>query len=156
MENKYQKGKIYKIADVGYNKCYIGSTIEPLSNRLSKHRAQYKLYKVGKKNKVLLFDMFDEYGMDNCKIELIENYPCDSIEELRKREGGYIKETDCINRCVAGRTKDEWYWDNKEHCNLKSIKNYEENKEYYLLKMKEYATKNKETIRARNAKVFFM
>ena len=31
MENKYQNSKIYKIVDVGYNKCYIGSTVEELS-----------------------------------------------------------------------------------------------------------------------------
>jgi hypothetical protein len=24
MENKYQNGKIYKVTDVGYNKCYHG------------------------------------------------------------------------------------------------------------------------------------
>jgi hypothetical protein len=31
------------------------------------------------------FDIFDEYGIENCKIELIENYPFNNIEELRKR-----------------------------------------------------------------------
>ena len=35
MENKYQRGKIYKIVDIGCTKCYIGSTIETLSNRMS-------------------------------------------------------------------------------------------------------------------------
>ena len=46
MENKYKRGKIYKIVDVGYNKCYIGSTAEKtLSNRMSRHRYDYKIYK---------------------------------------------------------------------------------------------------------------
>jgi hypothetical protein len=44
MDNKYQRGQIYKIVDVGFNKCFIGSTIEPLSKRMSKHRSQYKDY----------------------------------------------------------------------------------------------------------------
>ena len=40
--NKYQNGKIYKIVDVGYNKCYIGSTCEALSQRMARHRSNYK------------------------------------------------------------------------------------------------------------------
>ena len=40
--NKYHNGKIYEIVDVGYNKCYIGSTTESLSRRFSKHKHPYK------------------------------------------------------------------------------------------------------------------
>ena len=73
MENKYQRGKIYNIVDVGYNKCYIGSTIEKLlSNRMSRHRYGYNRYKINSQKKMASFDIFDEYGIDNCKIELIE------------------------------------------------------------------------------------
>jgi len=86
MENKYKRGKIYKIIDVGYNKCYIGSTAEKtLSNRMSRHRYDYKIYKQTLNEKMTCFDIFDEYGIENCKIELIENYPFNNIEELRKR-----------------------------------------------------------------------
>ena len=46
--NKYQNGKIYKIVDVGYNKCYIGSTCEALSQRMARHRSNYKRYLQGK------------------------------------------------------------------------------------------------------------
>ena len=42
--NRYENGKIYKIVDVGYNKCYIGSTCESLSKRMERHRKQYKEY----------------------------------------------------------------------------------------------------------------
>ena len=42
--NRYENGKIYKITDVGYNKCYIGSTCENLSKRMERHRKQYKEY----------------------------------------------------------------------------------------------------------------
>jgi hypothetical protein len=56
----------------------------------------------------------DEFGIENCKIELIENYPCNSKEELLKREGWYIKVTECVNKMVAGRTKQEWKQDNPE------------------------------------------
>ena len=44
INNKYQNGKIYKITDVGYNKCYIGSTTEGLSTRMARHRASFKQF----------------------------------------------------------------------------------------------------------------
>jgi hypothetical protein len=37
----------------------------------------------------------------------MENYPCHSSEELRRREGEIIRATDCINKNVAGRTPKE-------------------------------------------------
>ena len=70
--NKYHNGKIYKIVDVGYNKCYVGSTTEKLSMRMVRHRSDYKRYKNGKINKITSFDLFDTYGIENCKIELVE------------------------------------------------------------------------------------
>ena len=42
--NRYKHGKIYKITDVGYNKCYIGSTCESLSQRMTRHRSNYKIH----------------------------------------------------------------------------------------------------------------
>ena len=113
--NRYENGKIYKITDVGYNKCYIGSTCESLSKRMERHRKQYKEYIKGRmKKKTTAIDIFNEFGIENCKIELIENYPCQSKEELFKREGGHIKATECVNRQIAGRTQQEWKLDNPE------------------------------------------
>ena len=75
--NRYEKGKIYKITDVGYNKCYIGSTVETLSRRISRHRTGYRRLLEGKKEgNNTSYSLFEEFGMENCKIELIENYPC--------------------------------------------------------------------------------
>ena len=31
--SKYQNGKIYKITDIGYSKCYIGSTCEKIKQQ---------------------------------------------------------------------------------------------------------------------------
>ena len=47
--NKYQKSEIYQITDIGYNKCYIGSTTEGLSLRMTRHRAKYKSFLNGSK-----------------------------------------------------------------------------------------------------------
>ena len=46
-QNKYQNGKIYKIVDIAYNKCYIGSTCEELSMIMARHRAKFKQFLKG-------------------------------------------------------------------------------------------------------------
>ena len=37
-------------------------------------------------------------------IELFENFPCNSKEELNKKEGQIIREIGTINKQIAGRT----------------------------------------------------
>jgi hypothetical protein len=165
MESKYKNGKIYKITDIAYTKCYYGSTIDKLTNRMHKHRTHYKMFNNNKTNGLTAFSIFDEFGIENCKIELVELFPCNSKIELEQREGFYIKNNDCVNKMVAGRTRKEYkednkeyykeyfkqhYIDNKEH-KLKIAKNYrnkpeikEKNKEYH----KQYRQKNKEKLKA--------
>jgi hypothetical protein len=46
-----------------------------------------------------------EYG--DARIELIENYPCDSKKELVRREGEIIMSRNCVNLRVAGLTRQE-------------------------------------------------
>ena len=105
--SKNKNAKIYKIPDIGYNKCHIGSTCENISQRMARHRQNHK--KAEEWNtKTTCRLLFDEYGMDNCKIELIENDPCENREQLLKQAGYHIQNTDCVNRCVAGRTINEW------------------------------------------------
>ena len=97
--NRYEKGKIYEIVDVGYNKRYIGSTCEMLSKRMERHRKDYYSYLRNNLNTCTKsLEIFKEYGIDNVKIQLIEYYPCKSKEELLQREGYYIKNIDCVNK----------------------------------------------------------
>ena len=112
--NKYHNGKIYQITDIAYTKCYIGSTTEGLSLRMTRHRAGYKTFLNSGKKLISSFKLFNEYGIENCKIELIEYFKCDSLAELRKREGEVIKNTECVNKLVAGRTQKEYHDANKE------------------------------------------
>lgn len=104
--NKYQNGKIYRITDIGYNKFYHGSTIDRLCNRMAKHRNLYKRCKEGKSHLYTHYSIFDEYGIDNCKIELLERFPCGGKEDLLKREGWYIENNDCIINAL----QDEPHW----------------------------------------------
>ena len=142
----YKNGKIYKITDIAYTKMYIGSTTQPLSKRFSKHKSDYKLWKNGKCNKVTSYDLFDEFGVENCKIELIENYECNCKDELLKKEGEYIKNNDCINKVIIGRTKKEWCIDNKDKIKEKNKKYSELNKEKIANYQKEYKELNEKII----------
>ena len=134
IQNKYQNRKIYKIVDIGYNKCYIGSTCEELSMRMARHRANYKRFlNGGKASHTRSYDLFMEYGIENCKIELIEYFKSDTLQELRKREGEHIKNTECVNKVVPCRTDKEFYQDNKDKIKERKTEYYQNN----IDKMKE-------------------
>ena len=45
-----------------------------------------------------------ELGVSNFYIELLENYTCNYIYELRAREGHFIREHGTLNNKIAGRT----------------------------------------------------
>jgi len=124
--NKYEKAKIYKIESLLGNKIYIGSTTNDyLSNRMAKHRNRYKDYKLEKGDKYYSFDVFDEYGIENCVITLIENYKCNDINELRERERFHIKSLDCVNKNIPTRTLKEYYIDNQKKIKDRSKKRYD-------------------------------
>ena len=112
--NKYHDGKIYRICDVGYTKSYYGSTTQALSMRLAGHRRNYRLHKEHKCNKVAVYDLFDEFGVKNCKIELVEDFPCETRNELQRQEGHHIRQNECINKIRLGRTSKEYYEHHKD------------------------------------------
>ena len=159
----YKNGKIYKITDIGYNKMYIGSTTQPLYKRFNDHKSKYKHWKNGKDKKITSYDLFEEFGIDNCKIELIEEFACENRDQLQKKEGEHIKNNICVNKLIAGRTRQETTKEYRES-NKDKIKEYNEiNKEHikeYKKKYREitkerykqYCEKNKEHIKERKKK----
>ena len=89
---------------MGLNLCYIGSTCATSSKRMERHGADDKIYVGGKKHVSTVYKISNEYGKENCKLDLVANYPCHSKQALLKREGFHIQSTEGANRCVAGRT----------------------------------------------------
>ena len=81
---------------------FASSTCAKLSKRMERHRADYIIYLGGKKHFTTVYKIFNEYGKENCKLDLVANYPCHSKQELLKREGFQIQTTEGVNRCVAG------------------------------------------------------
>jgi hypothetical protein len=109
----YSKGKIYQIVDYTNDNVYIGSTCEPsLARRLANHVNDYQRYLNGKKNFVTSYKIIEN---DNYDIQLIELYPCETKDELHKREGEHIRNTEnCVNKLIAGRTRKQYKEDHKE------------------------------------------
>jgi len=137
----YQNGKIYAIKSYQTELIYIGSTTRPLSQRLGVHRNNYK-NNTGISSMELL--KYSDYY-----IELIENFPCNSKEELLKREGYFIKQNinNCVNCCIAGRTQKEYRNDNLEKIKEWNKQNYLNNAEQYKEHQKQYRLNNKEQIK---------
>jgi hypothetical protein len=149
--NKYEHGKIYKITDVAYTEAYVGSTVQPLCNRMAEHRRHYLQYRKGVKGmEYRSFSLFDKYGMENCKIELIETYPCEGRDELTKREGYWIRlEEACVNKKIAGRTRKEYQVETVDIKREYDKAYREQNKDKIKQYRKEYDEEHKTSIKAR-------
>ena len=150
--NKYEYGKIYQIVDVGFSKCYIGSTTETLCQRMARHREHYRAHLKGcnRKHERSMM-LFDEFGIDNCKILLIKDFPCTSKRELEREEGKEIVNNidKCVNRIIVGRTPEEYYKDNQERLLREKREHRLNNIEKYKEKDRIYGENNKEKIRER-------
>ena len=152
-ENKYHKGQIYKITDVAYTECYYGSTIEPLNKRMVHHRHRYINRDNGKETCIRSVNaLFDKYGLENCKIEWVEDYPCNSKKELARREGFYIQNNACVNKNVAGRTSEESREATREKTNKRMSEYYKKNADRIKAYQKEHGLKYADKIKERKQK----
>ena len=132
----YQHGKIYSIRSPHSELIYIGSTTRRLSERFGKHKSP--LNRCSSKQ---VIDLGDAY------IELVEEYPCSNKEDLQRREGQIIRNMICVNKQIAGRTKDEYYQDNIEDIIIKRKQYYKDNTEIIRIKQNQYDQDNKESIK---------
>jgi hypothetical protein len=122
----YSLGKIYEIVCRITGEKYIGSTFQPrLSQRLTKH--------VSGGNTCMSKQIIDR---GDYFINLIENYPCTSCEELRRREREITDKTVCINLRRAWTSNDEKKKEGREYANkiklyLEELANYNL-QDYYM------------------------
>lgn len=139
--NKYESGKIYRLISAETNEQYIGSTIRTLNERLSYHKNDYKRYLKGGQHYVTSYEILKYV---NAEIELIEAFPCENDEQLKQREGYYQRKENCVNKNVAGRTKREWYEDNKEKKKKYNKEYNEANRDKINAKAREQYRRQKE------------
>jgi len=137
----YSKGKIYTIRTYQCDDIYIGSTTQRLCERIRDHRDNYKHWLNGAKKYMSSYEIlkYDDYY-----IELLEDYPCENKQQLKRKEGEYQREMDCVNKRIECRTTKEWYIDNKDKIKQKVKQYYNDNKDKRLEQMKEYYIDNKD------------
>ena len=146
----YEKAKVYKIWSTAGDKIYIGSTTKDfLSQRMDTHRSGYKQWKKGNNTLTRSFNLFDEYGIENCFIELLEAKVCNSKDELKQLEGKYIRSMACVNKYIPDRSKIEYREDNKDKIKEQKKEYYDDNKDTIKEHLKQYYDDNKETIKLR-------
>jgi hypothetical protein len=155
----YSKGKIYIIRAPNTEQIYIGSTTMALKARLRVHQRQG--LHGGCRSASLV-------AAPGHTIELLEDFPCATGEDLRRREGHHIRENAgrALNKNIAGRTTaeymaehaedyrrraNEWYKNNRDR-----RKAYEaQTREYRLAWMRNYyqtvVKPRKDALRSANA-----
>jgi len=102
MADKYRQGKVYCVRNTVDDGIYVGSTTRTLEQRFAEHKkhSQVMSFSIAAKMK--------ELGADNFYIELLEECPCESLQDLRKKEGEWVRAVGTVNQNIPGRTTAEW------------------------------------------------
>jgi hypothetical protein len=106
VENRYRNGKIYKIVCNITGLTYYGSTCKPtLARRLAKHRGCYNRWLKEKTNLTTSYHILKNGNYD---IVLVELCPCNSKDELLRRERFHIENNECVNKVIPTQTYQEY------------------------------------------------
>ena len=138
MAINYNNSKIYKIVSPSTDKIYIGSTTQILCKRIAKHLSNYRDYIID--NTKGYITSYEILKLGDYSIKLIEECNFENKEQLRQREGYYIKfyKDIVVNKQVPGRTRKEYAIDNKEQLNQYAKQYAIDNREYLITKHKQY------------------
>lgn len=117
----YQNGQIYKIWSPSSDATYYGSTTQKLSSRMAEHRSTSAKVRGNTLSREVI-------AHGDAVIVLVENYPCDSKYELCAREAHFIKNFDCVNKQIPGRTHKQWHIDNAESVKIQKQQYNQDNK----------------------------
>ena len=147
MSDKYKNGKIYTIRYKNDDSLiYVGSTVQPLFKRWHQHKVCLNNEKNKDYNTLVYQKIRETTNLNDWYIELYEEFPCENKEQLNKREGEIIREIGILNKLLAGRTKKEYYEDNKTKL-LDIMTQYrQDNKDIIAEKNKKYRQDNKSKI----------
>ena len=141
----YASGKIYKEVNINDpDEFYVGSSKNELRKRHNDHKACSK----DPLNTAALYVRMREIGCDNFRIVLLEEWPCDTKDQLRAREDHWIVQLKPkLNVKRAFLTEAE-----KLENHLQNNKEYrEDNPVFWSERAKSYHAANKEAIHARKS-----
>ena len=136
--------KIYQIKNNKSDEIYIGSTCKKnLKMRLNEHKADYIKWKLGNKNYISVFKIFDD---NDYEMILLEEGICENKNQKLQKKKNFINTINCINivknPILTNEERIEYqskYLENTKEYRQNYHKNYyEENKD----KLKENSNNN--------------
>jgi len=141
-------GRIYKIIVSSSNEVYVGSTFEELRHRWQRHKRRYFSYLNGTDEGYSALNLFDKYGIKNCKIMLVKEYDVVDRLHLEVYESIWIMKLRSINKNIPFSIKllsrKFNYLQNKEERCKYSREYHENNKEKRCKYSREYHENNRE------------
>jgi hypothetical protein len=151
----YNNTIIYKIVskDITLTDSYIGHTTDLIKRKYKHKKACNNSNDNDYNNKVYKY-IRNNGGWESFDVIMIEKYPCNDLNEAKRRERYYIESLkSTLNMTIPLRTDAEYYLDNKEKIK-EQVKQYRiMHKEEIKIRTKEYREKNKEKIKARHSKI---
>lgn len=163
-ENSLLSVGIYKITNKINGNFYIGSSDRDFKERFKEHCRYYEMYKEGnhKNDHPKLWNAYDEFGIENFEVELIEILDGKTTKEILEREEHFIHElkpqyNTCLYPTQGGKPNlgkkltEEW----KQHISEKSklykhseetLKKVTENNKKGACKIKLISKENKEEL----------
>jgi hypothetical protein len=142
----FNKTVMYKIVcrDINIEDCYVGHTTHFKSrknqhktccNNFNSKKSEYPLYQFIRKNG----------GWENWDMIEIEKYPCEDVNEARKRERYWIETfTSSLNTYIPSRTELEYREENRDKLTLRSKQYRKDNLEICRKRERDYSNANKE------------
>ena len=110
----YSLAIIYFIRCNTTSKMYVGSTIQSLKVRISKHETDFKGYYGFNEKPRAYRSSFDCMENDDYEMIKIEDYPCNNVKELEERETLHILKCrslgyECTNKQIPRTIKNpDW------------------------------------------------
>ena len=95
MKVDYSQAKIYKITNDFNTDIWIGSTCDTLVKKFSVHKADAIR---NLRKDCIIHNHIRDHGFDRFRIQLIEDFPCEDLYQLRQRQGHHIREMQAINK----------------------------------------------------------
>lgn len=144
------KGKQYILLDERTGSIfYNGSTCCSLEERFSEHKRSMKREREKQRP---LYEHMTKIGIENCQIQLFENFACSSKDELREREGEITRKLiddgyEMKNVLIAGRSYEEFKIEERQrHLDAKK-REYVRHRNKYLERSKLYRENNPEKVK---------
>jgi len=126
MAPNYANTNLYELRTLteGYDHLvYRGKTTRDISKRLWEHNHDYQNYLNGTRHYCSSFEIV-KHG--NVKIELVRVANCKNKKHSNRVEGDFIREVECVNKNMPGRTDAEcakmWRAANQKYCKEKEAK----------------------------------